>query len=226
MAGGTAAVTAVGAAVGGSLSASVSNAYVREDRSFRIELLRPGSGGVPVVVANGFLTDGPGEKGGGWRSIVEAPRFTGLSGSLGGEGTPRSGHPPRRGGRQGRRRRCRADGSRACDEGGSDGHWPGGGTGASWCQSREESVARGQEPRGQDWRCRGRPSRSHRFPPGSPDRHSLGAVMTVAAQVLGTRPDSPRLVAVHLLGAAIAAKGDWTSLAASVEEGAHLLIAQ
>src|SRR5690606_29525810 len=72
MAGGTAVVTAVGAAVGGTLGASVSNAYVREDKSFRIELLRPGMGGVPVVVANGFLTEGDQEKWGGWKAIVDA----------------------------------------------------------------------------------------------------------------------------------------------------------
>ncbi len=71
MAGGTAVVTAVGAAVGGTLGASVSNAYVREDKSFRIELLRPGHGGVPVLVANGFLTEGDQEKWGGWKSIVD-----------------------------------------------------------------------------------------------------------------------------------------------------------
>lgn len=70
MAGGTAVVTAVGAAVGGALGASVSNAYLREDKSFRIELLRPGKGGVPVLVANGFLTDGKNEKWGSWKSIV------------------------------------------------------------------------------------------------------------------------------------------------------------
>ncbi|CCH78559.1 conserved hypothetical protein [Nostocoides japonicum T1-X7] len=72
MAGGTTVVTAVGAAVGGTLGASVSNAYLREDKSFRIELLRPGRGGVPVIVANGFLTEGDNEKWGGWRAIITA----------------------------------------------------------------------------------------------------------------------------------------------------------
>lgn len=71
MAGGTAVVAAVGSAVGGALGASVTNAYWREDKSFRLELLRPGKGGIPVVVANGFLTEGRNEKWGGWRSIVD-----------------------------------------------------------------------------------------------------------------------------------------------------------
>src|SRR5690606_23816990 len=70
VAGGTTVVTAVGGAVGGTLGASVSNAYLREDKSFRIELLRPGKGGVPVLVANGFLTEGRVEKWGGWKLIV------------------------------------------------------------------------------------------------------------------------------------------------------------
>ena len=71
MAGGTAVVTAVGAAVGGALGASVSNAYLKEDKSFRIELLRPGKGGVPVLVANGFLSEGKAEKWGDWKEIVD-----------------------------------------------------------------------------------------------------------------------------------------------------------
>lgn len=68
MAGGTLVVTALGAALGGVLGGSVMNAYVREDKSFHIELLRGGSG-VPVVVCNGFLSEG--DKGWGeWKEIV------------------------------------------------------------------------------------------------------------------------------------------------------------
>ncbi|MBO0985214.1 hypothetical protein [Rathayibacter sp. SD072] len=71
MASGTTVIAAVGAAVGGALSASVSNAYLREDKSMRIELLGPRRGGVPVIVANGFRTEGAGEKWGGWKTIVD-----------------------------------------------------------------------------------------------------------------------------------------------------------
>jgi pimeloyl-ACP methyl ester carboxylesterase len=47
--------------------------------------------------------------------------------------------------------------------------------------------------------------------------HSLGArVMVKAAQVLGTRPDAPKIEAMHLLGAAVGTKGDWRALDAAV----------
>lgn len=57
MAGGTMVVTAVGAALGGALGASVSNAYLRDDKSFKVELFREGDG-TPVVIARGFTTEG------------------------------------------------------------------------------------------------------------------------------------------------------------------------
>ncbi|MGX1770299.1 DUF726 domain-containing protein [Dietzia sp. NPDC055343] len=57
MAGGTMVVTAVGAALGGALGASVTNAYLRDDKSFKLELFREGSG-TPVIIARGFTTEG------------------------------------------------------------------------------------------------------------------------------------------------------------------------
>lgn len=69
MAGGTMVVTAVGAALGGVLGANVMSAYLRQDKSFHIEMLRGGEG-VPVVVANGFLTEST--KGWGeWKTLIE-----------------------------------------------------------------------------------------------------------------------------------------------------------
>lgn len=56
MAGGTYAVAAAGAALGGAMGSIVTNAYVGEDPSFRIEKFRDGIG-VPVLVARGFLTE-------------------------------------------------------------------------------------------------------------------------------------------------------------------------
>lgn len=76
MAGGTVVVTALGAAVGGSLGASVTNAYVRQCSSLHIELLRGGSG-VPVNVCNGFLTEN-GKGWGEWNDIV-SKRYPGAS---------------------------------------------------------------------------------------------------------------------------------------------------
>jgi hypothetical protein len=55
MVGGTYAIAAAGAALGSALGASVTNAYLREDKSFRIEKFRDGSG-TPVIVARGFMT--------------------------------------------------------------------------------------------------------------------------------------------------------------------------
>lgn len=52
--------------------------------------------------------------------------------------------------------------------------------------------------------------------------HSLDArAMAVAAQTLGTKPDGPRIEAAHLLGAAIGAHGDWTTLTAHVDPALH-----
>jgi pimeloyl-ACP methyl ester carboxylesterase len=52
--------------------------------------------------------------------------------------------------------------------------------------------------------------------------HSLGArVMAVAAQALGTKPDGPRLQAVHLTGAAIAAKCDPQEMTAAVDDAIY-----
>lgn len=52
--------------------------------------------------------------------------------------------------------------------------------------------------------------------------HSLGArAMVRVAQGLGTAADAPRLQSVHLLGAAINAAEDWTSLTDAVEEGVY-----
>ncbi|MFI8694248.1 DUF726 domain-containing protein [Dietzia maris] len=56
MAGGTMVVSAVGAALGGGLGASVTNSYVRGDKSFKIENLRDGAG-APVIIARGFTTE-------------------------------------------------------------------------------------------------------------------------------------------------------------------------
>lgn len=68
MAGGTLVITGLGAALGGALGASVTNAYVREDRSFHIEMLQGGQG-VPVIVCNGFLSES-GKGWGEWKDII------------------------------------------------------------------------------------------------------------------------------------------------------------
>ncbi|MDV8001407.1 DUF726 domain-containing protein [Rhodococcus sp. IEGM 1408] len=57
MAGGTMVIAGVGSALGGALGASVTNAYVRDDKSFDLELFREGKG-TPVIIARGFTTEG------------------------------------------------------------------------------------------------------------------------------------------------------------------------
>jgi hypothetical protein len=221
MAGGTAVVTVVGAAVGGCLGASVSNAYVREDTSFRIELLRPGDGGVPVVVANGFLTDGTGAKWGGWRRIVDAKYpdspvyrvhwgakelrdlgifLVGVTGKVGGAAAAQAAAALAT--KVGAKAIGRAIAPALVATSLAKNPWH-----VARSRADKTGVILGD--------LLARTDSSSTVLIG----HSLGArVMTVAAQALGTKPGGPRLESVHLLGAAIAAKGDWTSLAASVDQ--------
>lgn len=221
MAGGTAVVTAVGAAVGGALGASVANAYLREDRSFRIDLLRPGKGGVPVLVANGFLTDGDGQKWGGWKAIVnerypDSPVYrvrwgakelrdfgllgANLLGKAGGVAAARAGA---------------AIGTRAGAK------FLGGVIGPTmiatdvaknpWHVAKSRADKTGvilgdllARTEAESYVLIG---------------HSLGArVMVVAAESLGTKPGGPRIQSAHLLGAAIGAKGNWDALTAAVDD--------
>ncbi|PPH01476.1 DUF726 domain-containing protein [Rathayibacter sp. AY1F6] len=224
MAGGTAVVTAVGAAVGGVLGASVANAYLSEDKSFQIELLRPGTGGVPVVVANGFLTDGEGERWGKWKSIVDSrypdsPVYRVRWGSkelrdltdlaLGAAG---------KGVAMGLLRGAAALGHKAGAK------LLGGVAGPAMIAS---DLARNP------WHvAKNRADKTGVIIGDLLARtnaesyvligHSLGArAMVVAAQSMGTKPGGPRIQAAHLLGTAIGAKSNWDSLTASVDEAVY-----
>lgn len=42
--------------------------------------------------------------------------------------------------------------------------------------------------------------------------------MICAAEALGTKPDAPKVREVHLLGAAVGAKRDWSRLGGAVEQ--------
>jgi hypothetical protein len=57
MAGGTAVITAAGGALGARSGLRLATAYGKEDPSFGIHPIRPGTGG-PIIVANGFTTEG------------------------------------------------------------------------------------------------------------------------------------------------------------------------
>lgn len=221
MAGGTAVVTAVGAAVGGALGASVANAYLREDKSFRIELLRPGRGGVPVLVANGFLTDGKVDKWGGWKKIVndrypDSPVYRVWWGSkelrdfgiLGVSAMSKSGGTLAV-------KAAAAIGTKA---------------GAKFLGNVIGPAMFATDLAKNPWHvAKSRADKTGVIVGDLLARteaksyvligHSLGArLMVVAAETLGTKPGGPRIEAAHLLGAAIGAKSNWDSLTAPVDE--------
>ncbi|WP_409141824.1 DUF726 domain-containing protein [Cellulosimicrobium sp. RS] len=224
MAGGTAVVTAVGAAVGGTLGASVSNAYVREDKSFRIELLRPGKGGVPVLVANGFLTEGDQEKWGGWKKIVDdrypdSPVYRVRWGAkelkdFGAMGIGLAG----RAGASTAVRGAAAAANKA---------------GAKLFGSTFTPAFIASDLAKNPWHvAKNRADKTGVIVADLLARtdadayvligHSLGArVMAVATETLGTRSGPPRIQAVHLLGAAIGAKSNWGPLTAAVEDAVY-----
>ena len=224
MAGGTAVVTAVGAAVGGALGASVSNAYVREDKSFHIELLRPGKGGVPVLVTNGFLTDGRDDKWGGWKKIVndrypDSPVYRVHWGAkeLRDFGILGAGALGKAGGVAA----AKLAAATATKAGAKFlGNVIGPAVIATDLAKNPWYIAKSRADKtgvivGD---ILGRTNAESYVLIG----HSLGArVMAVAAETLGTKPDGPRIDSVHLLGAAMGAKGQWESLSAAVEDAVY-----
>lgn len=218
MAGGTAVITGIGAAIGGALGAAVTNAYVREDDSFHIEMLQGGAG-VPVIVCNGFLSES-GRGWGEWRDIITArypdsPVFRVHWGArelkhlalLGGEGA------------------AKFIGVSALKEAAAKA--------AKKAAMKLAPVAPAlfmADLAKNPWHVA--KSRSEKTGVILADLlartnaesyvlvgHSLGArAMVVAAQTLGTKQSAPRVQALHLLGAAIGAKSDWHTLTSAVED--------
>lgn len=212
MLGGTIVLTASGATLGGTLGAVTSAAYVRDDKSFRIEKLRGGSG-TPVIVASGFMTEG-GTGWGAWERIINdryakhpvyrvhwgAKELKALTDVLG----KASGTVVLSSLLKGTAAQATKHGARAV---------PGLGIAAisadlvanPWHVAKQRAettavvladlLARIDEP---SFILIG---------------HSLGArVMVCTARILATKPGAPRVREAHLLGAAIGAKGDWRAL--------------
>lgn len=212
MAGGTAVIVATGAAVGGSLGAVTTSAYVRDDKSFRIQRLREGVG-TPVLLASGFLTEGD-DGWGGWERMVnerypKAPIYRVFWGS----------------------KELRAFGGIAAS-----------GLGKTLAAQVLKIGAKGATKKGSaavpyfgtlliaqevianPWsvavRRAGMTASVLADILGRTDEesfvligHSLGArVMVTTAGILATRPGGPKLETVHLLGAAVASKQDWRPL--------------
>lgn len=221
MAGGTLVITALGGALGGVLGASITNAYVQEDKSFHIELLQDGPG-VPVIVCNGFLSES-GKGWGEWRDLVttrypKSPvyrvhwgaRELRHLGILGGTGALTFG------------------------------------VGAALKHAAEaaaKAAAKKLGPLGPILFAADLAQNPWHVAKNRADKtgvvvadllartdadsyvlvgHSLGArAMVVAAQTLGSKPGGPRVEATHLLGVAIGAKSDWRNLIAAVDDAVY-----
>lgn len=221
MFGGTLVVTALGGALGGALGASVANAYVREDKSFHIEMLKGGQG-VPVIVCNGFLS----EKGQGWaewkdqitRKYPDSPVYRIQWGAkelkdlgiLATFGALKVAGPAAI--KQAAMAATKAGAKKlgplapillAADL--AKNPWHVARTRADKTGAiMADVLARTNET---SWILVG---------------HSLGArVMAVAAQALGTKPDGPRLQTVHLSGAATDSRCDPQALTAAVDNAIY-----
>lgn len=215
MAGGTAVITAVGTGLGGALGATTASAYVRSDKSFRIQKLRDGEG-PGVLLASGFLTEG--DTGwGSWRKIIdqrypESPVYRvhwgskelknlGSLAAIGVGNVAASKWVAGLAARGSLRAAARVPylGGLFIASGLIANPWSLAKTRAAMTGAiLADLVARTDA----EYVLVG---------------HSLGArVMVTAAQALGTRSRTPQLRAVHLLGAAVPAKGDWRTLNESV----------
>lgn len=216
MAGGTAVVSAVGAGLGGVIGGTATAAYVRSDPSFQLLKLRDGIG-TPVLLASGFLTDKD-DGWGTWKRLVddrypdqpvyrvhwgakELKVFGTLAAVRAGNAAAMS-FARRAAGRAAKRAAGRASwfGWLLLAKDVAANPWTVAKTRAGMTGAvLADLIARTDEPA---FVLVG---------------HSLGArVMATAAQLLGTRVDAPKLEDVHLLGAAVGAKGDWRTLNDSV----------
>lgn len=221
MAGGTLVITAFGASLGCALGASVMNAYVREDKSFHIEMLQGGPG-VPVVVCNGFLSEN-GKGWGEWHDIITA-RYPDSPvyrvhwgakelkdlGVLGGGGAAKlvavaalKEAAAKAAKMAAKKLGPLAPALFAADLAKNPWH-------VAKNRAEKTGVILAD--------LLARTNAESYILVG----HSLGArAMTVAAQTLGTKPDGPRIQAVHLLGAAIGAKNDWHTLTRRVDDAVY-----
>lgn len=216
MFGGTVVVTAIGGALGTALGASVTNAYVREDKSFHIEMLQGGTG-APVIVCNGFLSEN-GRGWGEWQDIVttgypDSPVYRVHWGAkelkhlgiLASYGSVKVAGPS-----------ALKKAALAATKSGAKKLGPiGPALLAAQLAKNPWNVAKNRADKTgvvlADLLARTNADSYVLV------GHSLGArAMVVAAQTLGTKTDGPRIEAAHLTGAAIGAKSDWDPLTARV----------
>ncbi|MBS2936580.1 DUF726 domain-containing protein [Nocardioides sp. J2M5] len=216
MAGGTAVVSAVGAGLGGTIGATATSAYVGADSSFRVEKLRDGVG-APVLLASGFLTDKD-DGWGTWRRLIDdrypdrpvyrihwGAKELKVFGSLAAAGA----------GKAAGMAFAKKAASVATKKAAGRASWFGWLLLAKDVAANPWSVAKARA--GMTGAVLADLISRTDEPAFVLVGHSLGArVMTTAAQLLGTRSGTPKLEDVHLLGAAVGAKGDWRTLNDSV----------
>jgi len=218
MAGGGVVVTAAGTGLGGALGLSVVNAYASQDKSFAIRKLRDGSGS-PVLLASGFLTEND-DGWGKWRKIIderypEAPVYRVHWGAkdLAAVGVFVASTSSKFAIKQAAVALAVQASKKA--------------VGPLGLLNLPVVVA---ELLANPWHvARARADMTGAILADliarSPGRyilvgHSLGgAVMMSTAQTLGTRSGDPKLEAVHVLGAAIAAGKDWHPASRAVSQG-------
>jgi len=210
MAGGTAVVVASGSALGARLGGVTASAYASDDKSFAIHRIRTGQGN-PVVFASGFLSEGR-DSWDDWQSIIDerfpdnpvyrldwgAKELKNLYMSVANAGV--KGHSAFR--------------------------FMGSATARSFLPFLAADLS-SQSVRNPWSVAKARADKTGAAladvlarTDGGPFilvGHSLGArVMATAASALGVDPSKQRVEAVHLLGAAIGAEGDWRPLNDSV----------
>lgn len=221
MAGGTAVVAAMGSVLGGGLGALVTTAYIGADKSFRINKLADGTA-TPVIVSSGFLTQG-GTSWGDWEPIIrrrypDSPVYRVHWGSkelaalarLVGGGV----------GKAGMSVAVKTAAARA------------GRTAAKKLGPLGPMLVATDLLKNAWHTAKVRADRTGVALAGLMARtdaesyilvgHSLGArVMVTAAQTLATDPEAPKIDTVHLLGAAVGAKGDWRNLNDAATDAAY-----
>lgn len=221
MAGGTAVVAGLGVMLGGGLGARVTTAYVGADKSFRIDKLSDGTG-TPVIVSSGFLTAG-GDSWGDWEGIIrqrypKAPVYRvhwgskelrALGALLGYESGKVAAAAVVKGvaAKASKRAAKLIPGAGAVFIAAGLAMNP-------WHTAKVRADSTGVALAG----LLARTDAADYILVG----HSLGArVMATAAQTLATDPEAPKIHTVHLLGAALGAKGDWRTLNDSVTSAVY-----
>lgn len=216
--GGTAVITALGGALGGALGASIANAYLREDGSFEIEKLCDGDE-VPVVVCNGFLSEG--RRGWGeWRDII-TDRYPNSPVYRVHWGAKELKHLPLLAGRS----TAKVIGGAALKTVAAKATK----AGANAISPLLPALVVADLAKNPWHVAKNRAEKTGIIVADLIARtdtnsyvlvgHSLGArAMVVAAQNLESKPDGPRVHVVHLLGAAIGAKSDWHTLIHGVDD--------